>query len=88
MAVLAIVIRIVIFLLVGLGGLFCIMATAGNYWINKTFSGESVFHSGLWKSCPLGNCASFANVNGIYQFQLFLLQTVISKLTSSKQDVN
>ena len=88
MAVLAIVIRIVIFLLVGLGGLFCLMATAGNYWINKNFLGKSRFHSGLWKSCPRGNCASFANVNGIYQFQLFLLLAVISKLTPPQQDVN
>ena len=66
MTALAIVIRIVIFSLVALAGLFCILATAGNYWINKKFLGKSAFHRGLWKSCPLGNCASLTNVDGIY----------------------
>lgn len=66
MTALAIVIRIVIFSLVALAGLFCILATAGNYWINEKFLGKSVFHRGLWKSCPLGNCASLTNVGGIY----------------------
>ena len=48
------VIRIVIFSLVGLAALFVIISTAGNYWIggsNTEQSGTTSFRSGLWESC-------------------------------------
>ena len=66
MAVLAIVIRIVIFLLVGLGGLFCIMATAGNYWINKHFREKVCFTVGC------GNLAHLETVHHLRMLTVFI----------------
>lgn len=63
------IIRIVIFGLVGLGALFCIIATATDYWvsISATRDGFTIeYHTGLWRFCISGKCEKVREANGNY----------------------
>lgn len=69
MAAMTTIIRIVIFGLVGLGALFCIIATATDYWLSSsaTLGGFTIeSHTGLWRFCISGKCEKVREANGNY----------------------
>ena len=69
MAAMTTIIRIVIFGLVGLGALFCIIATATDYWLSSSTTPGGIAiesHFGLWRFCISGKCEKVREANGNY----------------------